>query len=392
MMIALSNQGPASNSSTTPTLTIILPTRNANQLLEYSIISVLQSKDQRFELVVVDNNFPSSIKLNQEIMNDPRLTIIYSNRKLSMSENWHLGLSSARGDWITYMGSDDGIVTHNISNAIDIIENVHRFDEAVLFRSIGFTYPINERPAWFELPEKITRKKISMIINTGIICAFFPTQMISTLPIPYGGAICRKKLLSEILNSDLRIPGIAPDYFLGFYVGLRAKKILFADEIFAIRGVSEISNGYQTLNDIRTPNMVDFLTDTEEVNSGKFKQSDIKCRTRMSMLDFLLARKNPRSNGLNLSDSLLLSITRVKCIEEGHHRNFLLVWSLPVRRFLFNNIGYLIRKLWFFDIGVKTKSLRNRKVYLEKNENISSIQSKIQFSYKIHYRDNTLGR
>jgi hypothetical protein len=128
-------------------------------------------------------------------------------------------------------------------------------------------------------------------MNPGIFCAFFPTQMISTLPIPYGGAICRKKLLSKLLTSDLRIPGIAPDYFLGFFVGLTAKRILFADEIFSIRGVSENSNGYQTMNDITTSNAVDFLTEAEKVYSGKFKRSDIKCRTRISMLDFLLAKK-----------------------------------------------------------------------------------------------------
>lgn len=384
MVKALSDQGLASNPFNPPTLTIILPTRNANQLLKHSITSVLQSKDQRFELLVVDNNFPSRISLSQEILNDPRLTIVYSNTKLSMSENWHLGLSNARGSWITYMGSDDGIVTHNISTAIDIIENVREFDEAVLFRSIGFTYPINERPAWFELPEKIPSRKVLRIRNPGVICAFFPTQMNSTLPIPYGGAVCRKTLLSEILKSELRIPGVAPDYFLGFYIGLKAKQILFVDEIFAIRGVSEYSNGYQTLNDIRTPNMLDFLADTEEVNSGRFKQTDIRCRTRMSMLDFLLARKDLRSNSFNLTDRFLLSMTRVTCIDEGHHRNFLMVSSAPARRFLFNNMGYLIRKIWFLGIGVKTKSLRNRKVYLGKNENISSIQSRVRSCYKIH--------
>ena len=248
-----------------PALTIILPTRNANRLLEYSIASVLESEDKGFELLVVDNNYPFRIDLGSKIETDPRLRIVHSTKKLSMSENWHLGLSSARGEWISYMGSDDGIVSHNLARVIEIIKNVEAIDDAVLFRSLGFTYQINGRSAWFELPEKLPSQRIHRIMNPGIFCAFFPTQMISTLPIPYGGAICRKKLLSKLLTSDLRIPGIAPDYFLGFFVGLTAKRILFADESFSIRGVSENSNGYQTMNDITTSNAVDFLTDAEKV-------------------------------------------------------------------------------------------------------------------------------
>lgn len=381
-MNAIPNQRSVSNVPSPPTLTVILPTRNANELLEHSITSVLDSNDQRFELLLVNNNFPLQIILNRNLINDKRVRIINPDRKLSMSENWHLGLSSALGKWITFMGSDDGIVTANISKVIDILENAHEFDEAVLFRSIGFTYPINNRPSWFELPEKPPSQKISKIRNSGVLCALFPTQMVSTLPMPYGGAICRKKLFSLIMSSESRIPGIAPDYFLGFYVGLSAKRMLFADEFFAIRGVSEISNGFQTLNDVKTPNMIDFLSDAEAVNMGSFKKSDIKCRTKISTLDYLKARQYSRPNCLNLSAQLLLKMSQLTCIEEGHHKSFLVTKSLPLRRLLFKNLGYLIRKLWFLGIGVKTKNLRCRKLYLERYENISSIQPRIRSIYR----------
>ncbi len=381
-MKKVTNQGLVPSISNSPVLTIILPTRNANQLLEYSIDSVLKSKASRFELLIIDNNFPAKVKIGKEKLSDSRLRIVYSGKKLSMSENWHLGLSNARGEWVTFMGSDDGIVSHNLSKVIELIDNIAPKNDAVLFRSIGFTYPLSNRPAWFELPTKLPTQKVSRMRNSGSLVALFPTQMISTLPIPYGGAVCRKKLFSKMLDTDLRIPGIAPDYFLGFYVGLRAKHLLFVDEIFAIRGVSEISNGYQTLNDIQSPNMLDFLKDAESVNKGIFRQGDIKCRTKISTLDYLFAKSYSSASEFNLRNFLFLKISRVTCIEAGHHENGILESLLPTRKFIFNNIGYLIRKSWFFMIGMKTRDLRNQKLYLEEGENISTIQPKIQSTYE----------
>ena len=381
-MKIVANKSFSPTNPNSPVLTIILPTRNANHLLEHSIDSVLQSKASRFELLIVDNNFPAHVNIDVEKLIDSRLRIVYSNRKLSMSENWHLGLSSARGEWVTFIGSDDGIVSHNLSKVIELIENVSSGSEAILFRSMGFTYPLNNRPAWCELPTKPPTQKISRIRNSGPLVALFPTQMISSLPIPYGGAVCKKILFSEILYSESRIPGIAPDYFLGFYVGLRAKHLLFVDEIFAIRGVSEISNGYQTLNDIQSPNMLDFLKDAEFVNKGKFKRSDIKCRTKISTLDYLFAKNYSSANRFNLGDKFLLKISRVTCIEAGHHASSTLESFLPIRKFIFNTIGYLMRKSWFFMFGVRTRNLRNHKVYLEKEENISTIQPMIQSTYE----------
>ena len=134
----------------------------------------LESTDRRFELLIVDNNYPKSIPDYEELL-DSRVRVVTSKSQLSMSKNWQFGLNKAIGSWVMYLGSDDGIVGKNLTEAIDLIESKKHVCDLFQFRSLGFTYSIKGRNPWMETPMSYPSRKSSLINPPKLLYALFPT-------------------------------------------------------------------------------------------------------------------------------------------------------------------------------------------------------------------------
>lgn len=355
-------------------LTFILPTRNANELLRWSILSLLESADQRFELLIIDNNFPLTIPNFLELK-DPRVKVVTSRTQLSMASNWHLGLQEAQGKWVMYVGSDDGVIGKNLAQAIDFLEDYEKEADIFLFRSLGFTYSLAGRDPWMEMPINMPSRGIYRIKSPKLLCALFPTQLNSLLPIPYGNAICKKTLLSEILETHGRIPGIAPDYFLGFYLALLRRKQLFIDFCLPIRGLSQGSNGYQVLNGINTNNSINFYTDVKKNFSSKIDRNSLKCRPGIAVRDYLLARRLIEGREIGLALRVMSKLSYLTCIDVGHHKSQFHRRTLRLRKFIINKFGYFLRKCFLLAAGISTSRIRNTRVELEPSATIYSVQN-----------------
>ncbi len=354
-------------------VSIILPTRNANELLRWTILSLLESTDQRFELLIVDNNFPLTIPNYLEI-EDPRVKVVTSKAQLSMASNWHLGLQEAQGKWVMYVGSDDGIIGKNLASAFDYLEDYEKVADIILFRSLGFTYPLMGRNPWVEIPINMPSRRSHRVKSPKLLCALFPTQLNSLLPIPYGNAICKKTLLREILEMHESIPGVAPDYFLGFYLALMRRKQFFIDVCFPIRGLSQSSNGYQVLNGINTDNSIKFYADVKKSSSTEIDANSLKCRPGIAVRDYLLAKRLVEGREIGLTILLMSKLSYLTCIDGGHHEGQFHRRTLRLRKFIVNKFGYFLRKCYLLAAGISTARIRNTRVELESSATVYSVQ------------------
>ena len=89
---------------------ILLPTYNKAKYLTFTIESVLSSKYKNFELIISDDySTDYTSKLLSQI-NDERVNIIKPPIKLTQTKNYEFLLKYARGEWITILGDDDGIL------------------------------------------------------------------------------------------------------------------------------------------------------------------------------------------------------------------------------------------------------------------------------------------
>lgn len=99
----------------------VIPTRERHDVLGASIRSVLAQTRDNFELVVVDNASSPETRAVVESFPDPRIRYVRAPERLAMSDNWELGLANVRGDYVHFMGDDDG----PLPDAIEVAEKVH---------------------------------------------------------------------------------------------------------------------------------------------------------------------------------------------------------------------------------------------------------------------------
>ena len=93
-----------------PRYSILIPTRNGIRYLPHAIDSVLSQSSQDFELVVSDNHSSDGTAEYLTRLSDPRLVKLKPDAELPMTHHFEFILSRARGEWVTAIGDDDGLM------------------------------------------------------------------------------------------------------------------------------------------------------------------------------------------------------------------------------------------------------------------------------------------
>ncbi|WP_445191797.1 glycosyltransferase family 2 protein [Sphingomonas sp. Tas61C01] len=103
-------------------MSIVIPSRDRARYVGASIATALQSGDVPVEILVLDNASTDDTADVVKAIRDPRLRYVRSDIRLSMRDNFERGLELARGDYLGFIGDDDGIFAHTA-------EMVHRLFE-----------------------------------------------------------------------------------------------------------------------------------------------------------------------------------------------------------------------------------------------------------------------
>jgi hypothetical protein len=93
-----------------PRYTVIIPTRNRSEYLEAAILTALGQESDDFELVVSDNHSEDATAEMLSALKDRRLRVIRPPRPLAMVQHFEWVLRQAKGEWITVIGDDDGLM------------------------------------------------------------------------------------------------------------------------------------------------------------------------------------------------------------------------------------------------------------------------------------------
>lgn len=105
-----------------PLLSVIIPTRDRARYLRASIATALQRNDVPMEVLVLDNASEDDTSAVVADIIDPRVRYARSDMRLSMRDNFERGLDLARGDYLAFIGDDDGMLAHAPETAFRIFE------------------------------------------------------------------------------------------------------------------------------------------------------------------------------------------------------------------------------------------------------------------------------
>jgi len=125
------------NESTSPLLSLIIPTRERSETLACTLATALAQESHHYEIIVSDNASVDATKSVVEGLGDPRIRYLNTGTRLSMCDNYEFALQRATGKYILIIGDDDGV----IPGALDrLLEFIAATDEPVVISWPLHTY------------------------------------------------------------------------------------------------------------------------------------------------------------------------------------------------------------------------------------------------------------
>jgi hypothetical protein len=116
---------------------IVIPTRDRPNLLADAVETIRGQDGTDWELVVFDNASSEPVYDYLRKFQDPRIRCERSDQFLPVTDSWNRALTMARGDYVTLLGDDDGLVPYYFSRMRQIIE---RFSKPELIYSAIYQF------------------------------------------------------------------------------------------------------------------------------------------------------------------------------------------------------------------------------------------------------------
>jgi Glycosyl transferase family 2 len=101
---------------------VIVPTRNRAMTLRHCLRTCLEIDYADYEIIVHDNYSTDETPQVVAQFHSPRLKYYRTDRPLSMTWNWEQAVARASGEWIVFIGDDDGLLPYTFEQADRIIE------------------------------------------------------------------------------------------------------------------------------------------------------------------------------------------------------------------------------------------------------------------------------
>jgi hypothetical protein len=95
------------NDGSTPTVSIIVPTRNRSAMLAQALRCALGQRSVGVEVIVVDEASNDDTPRMLASIQDPRLRVLRHNIPTGVSTARNLGVEASQGEWLAFLDDDD---------------------------------------------------------------------------------------------------------------------------------------------------------------------------------------------------------------------------------------------------------------------------------------------
>ena len=95
-----------------PKYSIVIPSRNGGRYLHACVESIVSQKYKDYELIISDDHSTDGTDEYLNSLNSENITVIRPPQTMCMSEHWEWALSNASGEWLIFVGQDDGLQPH----------------------------------------------------------------------------------------------------------------------------------------------------------------------------------------------------------------------------------------------------------------------------------------
>jgi glycosyltransferase involved in cell wall biosynthesis len=234
--------------SSKPLLTIIIPTRNRFGYAKHTIQSVTKIDDPYLQIAVQDNSDTNILgRWLDNNIDDIRLVYHYSDKPVSMNENYELSLNLADGEYICLIGDDDSVnpeiieatrwAKDNDLDALTPSSPINYVWPDLQMKSIG-----SMKAGELSIRHYNGKKTFPDPITEILKCVRDAGQDFHYLPKAYYGIVNRKCMDLVKNRSGNFFPGISPDMSAAISLAIVCKRICHVDYPLFIPGSSAKSN------------------------------------------------------------------------------------------------------------------------------------------------------
>jgi glycosyltransferase involved in cell wall biosynthesis len=231
-------------------LSIIIPTKNRYSTLLPLLDALCRFNSNNFEVVIQDNS-----ENNEEILNylecnkDLRLKYFYCSDKLSVIDNSDLAVNHTTGDYICFIGDDDGVMPYIVEvvewmelNQIKALKsfkpNYYWPDQKSNYLSNDISGALIYEKFDYSIKKVDAKGALDFTLKKG------GTSM-KMLPCLYHGVI-KKEVLNQIFKKcNTFFPGPSPDMANGIALTKFIEEYTYVDFPVVISGKSAKSTGGQ---------------------------------------------------------------------------------------------------------------------------------------------------
>lgn len=228
-----------------PKLSIVVPTRERADTLSSTLRTIVSQAYEDCEIIVSDNDSRDDTREVVASLGDSRIRYINTGRRVSMAENWEWAFRHARGDFLTYIGDDDGFVPGAIGKAMELLESSGK--EALVWDKIEYHWPDNTdqfRKNWFSM--RIDNDHVTIVEARKVLSKVLAfDEGYTRLPCLYNGII-RKRWLDDLAgrsSNERFFNAISPDVFCSIALAHVMDCYLYSTYPFSVNGASRHSNG-----------------------------------------------------------------------------------------------------------------------------------------------------
>jgi glycosyltransferase involved in cell wall biosynthesis len=225
-----------------PKFSIVIPTRNRAQTLQYAIKTCLNQDFEDYEIIVSDNFSTPETQQEVEKFNEDRIVFVRTNQPLAMSENWEYAISHIHGEYVILIGDDDGLLHNSLSHLDKVIDSTNE-------RVIRWEWILYYWPDFFmkNVAGKIyipISNRVTELNSTEIIKKVANYELhYKTLPMLYNSAVHNSIIKKIKGKTGVFFNSQTPDVYSGFVIAKSVKKYLSINTPLNIAGLSKSSNG-----------------------------------------------------------------------------------------------------------------------------------------------------
>ncbi|MCA9035135.1 MAG: glycosyltransferase family 2 protein [Planctomycetaceae bacterium] len=225
-------------------ISLIIPTRERCQYLRESIRTALAIQDDQIEVLVSDNCSTDETQRVAETISDARFRYLNTGQRLSMRQNFEFALQQSRGEYVFYIGDDDGFLPGQFAALRRILEQ-HRPD-------IFSWYPLTYQWPGENSGSGRMRMEAGRLFgqprftDVSDACVSLQSARLTRLTFPpavYHGCASREWLTQIRTKDDCVFGGRIPDVYITYTAILRSARCLFSKHPFSINGISSASTG-----------------------------------------------------------------------------------------------------------------------------------------------------